>query len=105
MSESVALFVTVSVVSAGIVMVGGVVTNTGALFTSFTVTVKLFVAARPPLSTTRTTNRFVLGPCASVGVQEITPEPEMVAPVGAVNSEYVSGLAGISGSVALSVTV
>ena len=40
-----------------------------------------------PLSTTRTMKTFVLGPWASVGVQFITPVPEMVAPAGAERNE------------------
>src|SRR5207248_8782411 len=49
--------------------------NTGATFTSRTVTVKLVVAlnAGTPLSVTTTVIVFVLGPCASLGVQLIAP--------------------------------
>src|SRR5207244_1041202 len=47
----------------------------GDWFTSFTTTVKLWVALNggPPLSVTRTVIAFVDGPCASAGVQLNTP--------------------------------
>jgi len=79
----------------------------GALFTSVTTTLKLFVALNGgvPLSTTRVVMVFVLGPCASVGVQEITPELEIVAPVGAANKVYVKVFGGESLSVAVFVTI
>jgi hypothetical protein len=49
--------------------------NTGGLFTSLTTTVNTFVALRfdDPSSVTIVVNVLVLGPCASVGVQVITP--------------------------------
>src|SRR6202142_30518 len=50
----------------------------GAVFTSFTTTVKLFVALKLP-SLTMVVNTFVLGPCASVGVHVITPFVLMLA--------------------------
>ena len=58
--------------------------NAGALLNSFTTTVKLFVAlsAGVPLSVTMVVNVLVLGPCASLGVQRITPLAAMLAPVG-----------------------
>src|SRR5437899_6027246 len=81
--------------------------KTGALFTSRTVTVNVFVSlkAGEPLSTTRTVNVFVPGPCASEGVHVMTPAAEMAAAVGAESNEYVRVLAGRSGSVAVSTTV
>src|SRR5205814_2858831 len=73
-SESLAVFVTVSVLSSGTVRPVGTV-STGALFTSLTTTVKLLVSldCGTPLSVTFTVIRLVLGPWASVGVQRITP--------------------------------
>src|ERR1051326_1268790 len=97
MSESVAVLMTVKSVWAAMVRLvcAG---RTGALFTSLTVTVNVLVSLSggEPLSTTRTVNVFVLGPCASVGVHVITPEGEMAAPVGAESKEYVSVFAGRS---------
>ena len=78
-----AVFVTVSVVSSA--MVRSVCPgSTGALFTSFTVTVKLLVALRDgvPLSVTIVVNMALLGPWPSLGVQLITPLELMLAPVG-----------------------
>ena len=79
----------------------------GALFTSVTTTLKLLVALNGgvPLSTTRVVIVFVLGPCASVGVQVITPELEIVAPEGAPNKVYVRVFGGESLSVAVFVTI
>src|SRR5256885_16243903 len=59
--------------------------NTGAVFTSLTTTVKLCVAlkAGAPLSDTCTEIVFVLGPCASVGVQVMTPLASIATPKGA----------------------
>ena len=60
--------------------------STGALFTSFTTTLKLLVllSEGEPLSVTRTVIEFVAGPWASVGVHVNTPELESrIAPVGA----------------------
>jgi hypothetical protein len=48
---------------------------------------------------------FVLGPCASVGVQTITPELEIVAPAGAAKRVYVRIFGGESLSVAVFVTI
>src|SRR5437762_711506 len=78
------------------------------MFTSVTVTVKLFVAlkAGTPLSVTLTLTTFVLGPCASLGVQLITPLAGlMLMPGGALTSAKVSVLAGRSASVALALTL
>src|SRR6267142_3096604 len=84
MSESVAVLVTTSVVSAVIerLACSGKI---GALFTSLTVTTKLFVSLNggTPLSVTTVVNVFALGPWASVGVQLMIPLPLIVAPVGA----------------------
>src|SRR5439155_1592791 len=82
-SGSVALFVTTSVLSSLIVR-SACAGNTGSLFTSVTVTVKILVAwsAGVPLSVTIVLNVFTLGPCASVGVQVITPLPLILAPAG-----------------------
>jgi hypothetical protein len=62
--------------------------NAGGLFTSVTVTIKLFVALSGgvPLSVTRAVITFVLGPCASDGVHVITPEPDIAAPDGAASN-------------------
>src|SRR5438445_813944 len=106
-SGSVAVLVTVKVVSSLIVWVGGTV-NVGALFTSLTMTVKLLVSLSGgvPLSVTRTVMTLVLGPCASVGVQGSTPVTEsIVIPLGPATRANVSVLAGISGSVAVLVTL
>src|SRR5258706_12284336 len=58
----------------------------GALFTSLTTTVKELVAknclvlkAAALLSITTVVKVLVPGPCASVGVQAMTPAPEMLA--------------------------
>src|SRR5213596_2420349 len=71
-SPSVAVLVTVSVVSSLIVRLVWPVSS-GAVFTSLTVTVKELVALRAgvPLSVTLVVNVFVLGTCASLGVQLI----------------------------------
>src|SRR6266566_1221745 len=73
-SESVAVFVTTNVFSSSIIWSAGTV-STGARFTSVTTTVKLPVSLEggEPSSVTRTVIRYVLGPCASVGVQVKTP--------------------------------
>ena len=63
--------------------------NSGAVFTSVTVIrmVSEALETGEPLSVTRTVTRFVLGPCALVGVQEKTPvDGLMLAPVGAPGS-------------------
>ncbi|MBM3883288.1 MAG: hypothetical protein FJ387_26860 [Verrucomicrobia bacterium] len=59
--------------------------NTGAAFTSLTVTVKDLLSDRTP-SLTRTVIVLVLGPCASVGVQENAPPAVIDAPAGAPGS-------------------
>src|SRR5207248_1088809 len=76
---SVALAVTASALNSSIVWLAGTL-NTGATFTSRTVTVKLLVAliAASPLSVTTTVIVFVLGPCASLGVQVIAPLPGLI---------------------------
>src|SRR5436190_1496675 len=86
--------------------------NTGTVFTSLTTTVKELVAlkAGEPSSVTMVMNVFVLGPCASIGVQLITPVFDMLAfktgPLAFLTvSEYVSAFAGMSESVAPLVTV
>src|SRR6266853_1335453 len=59
--------------------------QTGALFTSLTMTVKLLVSLSGgvPLSVTRTVMTLVLGPCISPGVQVRTPVAEFsVIPLG-----------------------
>src|SRR5664279_281274 len=110
MSLSLAVFVTTTAVTPLIVRFVWL-GNTGATFTSFTVTVKLFVALKLP-SLTMVVNVFVLGPCASVGIQLITPLVLMLALVTALLlftfvtvSVYVNGNTGMSLSVALFVTV
>jgi len=58
------------------------------------------------VSVTTTVIVFVLGPCPSFGVQVNTPLVALIAmPVSGDTSEKVSGLAGMSESVALLVTV
>ena len=47
--------------------------STGALLASVTVTEKVRSAVKPSGSLTRTVTGWVSGPCASVGVQRITP--------------------------------
>lgn len=105
-SESLPVLVTTNVASALIVRLTCAGSD-GALFTSVTTTLKLLVALNGgvPLSMTRVVMVFVLGPCASVGVQVITPELEIVAPEGAANKEYVRVFGGESLSVAVFVTV
>ena len=73
--------VTVRVVSSLTVLAAGACRKAGTLFTSLTTTVKVLVALRgsEPLSATMLVNVLVLGPCASVGVQVITPLAEMLA--------------------------
>ena len=85
MFESLAVLVIVSEFSGRIVRLiwaGSV----GALLTSLTTTVKELVAkncfvlkAAALLSITTVVKVLVLGPCASVGVQVMTPAPEMLA--------------------------
>ena len=82
--------------------------STGALFTSFTTTVKLFVSLKlgTPLSATRTVIVLVPGPCVSLGVQLNPPLLAlMLAPGGGLIKLNVSVLAGRSASVAVTVSV
>src|SRR5437899_1271467 len=69
--------------------------------------VSLSLAGGEPLSVTRITTEFVLGPCASVGVQVNTPLVELIdAPPGAPgSSEKVNICAGMSEPLALTVKV
>jgi len=78
------VFITVSSVSSLIVRVAWT-GSTGALLTSSTTTVKLLVALRAglPLSVTTVVMVLVVGPCASLGVQAITPLESILAPSGA----------------------
>src|SRR5205809_5391370 len=73
-SGSVALFVIVTALPSSTVRLA-MGASTGALFTSFTTTVKLRVSLSggEPLSVTRAVTVFVAGPCASVGVHVNTP--------------------------------
>src|SRR2546421_6131211 len=82
--------------------------STGALFTSLTITWNVLVTLRAgtPLSVTLTLTAFVLGPCASVGVQLIAPLAGlMIMPAGELTSAKVKLLAGRSASVALALTL
>src|SRR2546430_13139334 len=92
--------------------------SVGALFTSLTTTVKVLVAkncfvlkAGPFVSDITVVNVLVLGPWDSLGVQVMTPEPEMLALVTCaptplvMNRLYVKVFAGRSGSVAELFTV
>src|SRR5437762_2908643 len=105
MSASTAVLVTFNAATSLIVCYAGIV-STGAVFTSFTTTVKLLVALRlgVPSSKTRTVTRLVLGPCASLGVQAIAPFAATVNPAGPDTSAKVSVLAGMSASVAVALT-
>src|SRR3989454_6051309 len=106
-SSSLAVFVTVSVLSSVTVWSGGTV-STGALFAPVTTTVKLLVSldSGAPLSVTRTVIRFVLGPWASVGVQLSTPLLGFkFTPAGADTKLKVNVLTGRSASLAVFVTV
>src|SRR2546428_835534 len=97
---------TLSAVCSLIVWSAGTV-NTGARFTSLTITWNVLVTlkAGTPLSVTLTLTAFVLGPCASVGVQLIAPLAGlMVMPAGELTSAKVKLLAGRSASVALALT-
>src|SRR5581483_3297694 len=80
-SKSVAVFVTTRLAKPAVVRLPWA-GNTGAVFTSFTVTVKLLVALRPPLSLTTVVIVFIPGPCASFGVHVMTPLALIVAFVG-----------------------
>src|SRR5712692_10433577 len=107
MSASVAVAVKVSrLPSVTVLSLMGA--KTGALFTSLTMTVKLLVSLNGglPSSVTRTVMTLVLGPCASVGVQVSTPVAESsVIPLGPATRANVRMFAGISGSVAVLVTL
>src|SRR6266436_223710 len=105
-SASVARFVTTSAVNSAMVWFVWFGSE-GALFTSVTTTVKLLVALKggTPLSVTMVVIVFVLGPCASVGVQLMTPLVSIVAPAGGFTKTYVRLLVGTSGSLARLVTV
>src|SRR5438067_673861 len=79
---------------------------------AFTITEKEFVAVRCCAliangleSVTTVVNRFVLGAWLPRGVQLIMPFASTAAFVGPLVSAYASGLAGISGSVAVFVTI
>src|SRR5437773_1523524 len=106
-SGSVAVIASVNRLPSGMLCVA-MAANSGALFTSLTTTVKLLVSLNgaTPLSVTRTVTTFVLGPCASLGVQVNTPVlAPMLAPAGPVTIPYVSALVGTSPSLAVSVSV
>lgn len=84
MSASDAEFVNVSK-TASVTVTFEIVVNDGAEFTSFTIAVNDWVALKlgEPLSVTMTLMSFVLGPCASDGVQLNTPFVGLiVAPAG-----------------------
>src|SRR5439155_22547315 len=101
-SASLAVLVTTRVPSWLMIWVAGTA-RTGARFTSFTITAKLLLSLNGgvPLSVTLTVIRFVLGPCASVGVQVNTPLlGSTVTPAGPDTRVRVSGVAGRSVSVA-----
>src|SRR5205823_5268005 len=94
-SASVALALTLIVVCSLIAWSPGPALH-GALPISLTVTVNVLVTLRAgtPLSVTLTLTAFVLGPCASVGVQLIAPLAGlMVMPVGALTKAKVKVLA------------
>src|SRR3989440_8211422 len=81
--------------------------NTGARFTSLTITWNVLVTLRAgtPLSVTLTLTTFVLGPCASVGVQLIAPVAGlMVMTASALARATVTVLARRSASVSLALT-
>src|ERR1051325_4432425 len=101
------MFVTSNVVSSSTNCVA-IRLKTGAVLISVTTTLKLCVADKlgEPSALTRTTTSFVLGPCASVGVQTTTPFVELInMPAGNCNSEYVRAFAGMSASIAAFVIV
>src|SRR5947208_8413735 len=106
LSGSVAEFVTLNSIPAEATW-SAIDANSGGLFTSSTTTVKLTksLSAGVPSSATLTTIIFVLGPCASDGVQVKTPVFKFrLTPVGADAKLNVSRLAGMSASVAGIVT-
>src|SRR5262245_31610332 len=79
--------------------------SSGAALASMTVTVMVSVSLRLP-SLTTTSNVYVPGPCASVGVQVNTPVlASIAAPAGAPARLNVSVFAGRSASVAVAVNV
>src|SRR5436190_18614831 len=74
----------------------GIAASVGGLFSSRTVMVNVRRSSSP-LLVTRTTMSFVLGPWASVGVQEKTPVAgSTVAPVGAFSKLYISWPPGVA---------
>ena len=95
-----------SLVCSSIVRFAGRV-NVGWVFTSLTITRKLFVllAGGEPASVTRTVIQLVLGPSASVGVQVNTPVTgSRTTPAGPDIRLNLRVLAGESASVAVFVT-
>ena len=78
--------------------------NSGAASTSRTTTWNDPVTVVTP-SLTDTVTAFVLGPCASVGVQANTPPVVTDIPLGPDTNAYVNACAGTSPSVALKVNV
>src|SRR5437773_1548179 len=106
-SASLAMFVTVSVLSSGTVRSLCPYT-TLFLSASVTTTVKLLVSldSGTPLSVTFTIIRLVLGPWASVGVHVNTPLlGSRFTPLGAETKLKVNAFAGRSASLAMFVTV
>src|SRR5207247_870416 len=106
-SASLAVFVTVSVLSSAMVWSVGTI-STGGLLASMTTTVKLLVSldGGAPLSVTRTVIRLVLGPWASVGVQVSSPLLGFkFTPAGADTRMKVNAMHGRSASLAVFVTV
>src|SRR6266576_2389466 len=82
--------------------------NMGNEFTSFTTIETVWVALMggEPLSVTTMVIALVLGPCASVGIQEKTPCVVMLAPDGMLPVKVqVSAWFGRSESVAVTVNV
>src|SRR5947209_4800127 len=78
----------------------------GALLTSVTTIVKVFVALKggEPSSVTTVVNRLVLGPWACEGMQGMSRLAEIVALAGPTSKVYVNVFAGRSESVAVLVT-
>src|SRR5439155_1061105 len=106
-SASLAMFVTVSVLSSGTVRKVGTL-NTGALFASVTTTVKLLVSldSGTPLSVTFTSFPTRRSSDLSVGVQVNTPVlGSRFTPLGAETKLKVNAFAGRSASLAMFVTV
>ncbi len=101
-SASVAVAVKLSAVSSATVL-SPIAPRTGATLTSPIVTVIVSHTVNVP-SLTQTSNVYVPGPCASVGVQVNAPVAgSMLAPVGAPTRLKVRVLAGRSASVAVAV--